>query len=284
MSQYAVSIKDALLIANTQLVNSDSDQLDSEVLLAYVLKDVRTFLRAWPEKLLTNQQRLQYMSLIDQRKHGQPVAYLTGEREFWSHTFHVNSSVLIPRPDTELLIETVLNTIDTNKAIDMADLGTGSGAIAICLGLEYPHAVITAVDQSSDALVVAEKNAKRLHCHNVRFLQSNWFDNLDGATFDIIISNPPYIDKADQHLQEGDVRYEPKAALIAGEHGLQDIGRITSQAKHWLKDNGFLLLEHGFEQSNQVKTLLESHGYQHIQQFRDIQGHLRATLCQFNHS
>jgi release factor glutamine methyltransferase len=278
----ALSIKDALIHATDALTCSDSSALDSEVLLAHALKKDRAFFRAWPEKTLTDQQQQDYTALISQRRHGHPVAYLTGEREFWSHTFHVNPSVLIPRPDTELLIEIILNTIDTHQAINIADLGTGSGAIAICLGLEYPRAHVTAVDQSSDALLIAKQNAKRLNCHNVNFLQSNWFEKVGQSTFDIIVSNPPYIDKADKHLQQGDVRYEPTTALIAGEHGLQDINVIASQAKHWLTDNGYLLLEHGFEQSTSVKTLLESHRYQHIQQFKDIQGHLRATLCQFN--
>ncbi|MEO1888756.1 MAG: peptide chain release factor N(5)-glutamine methyltransferase [Cycloclasticus sp.] len=283
MTEHTVCVKDALAMASAQLIESDSCQLDSEVLLAHVLERNRSFLRAWPEKPLTNRQQQQYTFLINQRQQGQPVAYLTGEREFWSHTFHVSPSVLIPRPDTELLIEIVLNTIDSSQSINIADLGTGSGAIAICLGLEYPHANITAIDQSSDALLVAKNNAKHLNCHNVSFLESNWFDQLDDTTFDIIVSNPPYIDKADQHLQEGDVRYEPKTALIAGENGLKDIKSIALQAKQYLKVGGFLLFEHGFEQSNPVKTLLESHGYHHIQQFKDIQGHLRATLCRFNH-
>lgn len=282
MTKHTVCVKEALTLANAELIEIDSGQLDSEVLLAHVLEKDRSFLRAWPEKPLTDQQHQQYTSLINQRQQGQPVAYLIGEREFWSHTFHVNSSVLIPRSDTELLIETVLTTFNTHQAINIADLGTGSGVIAICLGLEYPRASITAIDQSSDALLVAEQNAKRLNCQNVQFLQSNWFDNVGDSSFDIIVSNPPYIDKADRHLQIGDVQHEPKSALIAGEQGIQDIKVIASQSKYWLKDNGYLLFEHGFEQSNSVKTLLESHGYQHIQHFKDIQGHLRATLCQFN--
>jgi release factor glutamine methyltransferase len=282
MSSNIPNIKECIALASKQLVNSPSSQLDAEVILAYVLKKGRSYLRTWPEKQLSTEEFAQFNRLVQSRQNGKPIAYIIGEREFWSHAFCVNPNVLIPRPDTELLINTTLGLFPSQAAIQIADLGTGSGAIAISLGLEFPNAKITAIDNSVPALRVAKKNASRLQSHNVTFIKSDWLDTVDTNNFDIIISNPPYIDSGDKHLNEGDVKHEPKSALIAQENGLQDIKTIASEAKKHLNKSGFLLLEHGFQQGNSVKTLLESRGYDRIQQLKDIQGHTRATLCQFN--
>jgi len=282
MSNNNSSIKECIALASDQLANSPSSQLDSEVLMAHVLKKDRSYLRTWPEKQLNTEQFEQFDTLVKARQNGKPIAYILGERDFWSHTFHVSPDVLIPRPDTELLIETTLDLFPTQAAIQIADLGTGSGAIAVSLALEFPNAQITAVDNSEAALRIAQENASQLQCPNVNFVKSDWLNKVSITNFDIIISNPPYIDSSDKHLNGGDVKHEPKSALIAQKNGLQDIETIATEAKTRLKKNGFLLLEHGFQQGNSVKTLLESRGYKRIQQFKDIQGHTRATLCQLN--
>ncbi len=276
------NIKQCIALACHQLANSPSSQLDAEVILATVLKKGRSYLRTWPEKQLSTEELERFNALVQDRQNGKPIAYIIGEREFWSHTFRVSPDVLIPRPDTELLIETTLSLFPSQAAIQIADLGTGSGAIAISLGLEFPNAQITAVDNSASALLVAQENATRLQPHNVNFIKSDWLNAVNINNFDIIISNPPYIDSADNHLNEGDVKHEPKSALIAQKNGLQDIETIAIDAKKHLNKSGFLLLEHGFQQGNSVKNLLESSGYNHIQQLKDIQGHTRATLCQLN--
>ena len=275
-----ISIKNNLRLANTQLIASESCHLDCEVILAYVLNKNRSYLRAWPEKILSQEQQQRFECLVKQRLSGKPIAYIMGEREFWSRLFYVTPEVLIPRPDTELLIEVVLATLQHDLPLHIADLGTGSGIIAICLALEYPNANITAIDKSKTALSIAKKNAQRHQCTNITFSQGNWLEKTPKTLFDIIISNPPYIDSADEHLSVGDVQFEPKSALVSARKGMQDIEVITVQAKSFLKPKGFLLLEHGYQQSNDVKTLLELRGYSHIKQFKDIQGHLRATLCQ----
>lgn len=276
------SIQACLKSGISLLNNSDSPQLDCEVLLSFVLNKERTYLRAWPEKLLTHQQLSEFQSLLEHRRTGQPIAYIVEQREFWSHNFNVTPDVLIPRPDTELLVEVTLSLYQQHEPIHIADLGTGSGAIAISLGLEFPNATITAIDNSAAAIKVANGNAIKLGANNVTFTNSHWLEATQHQPFHLIVSNPPYIDKNDTHLNEGDVRYEPKSALVSSNHGLHDIELIAQQAKQHLHNNGHLLLEHGYEQGVAVKNLLESMGYQQLQQFKDIQGHTRATLAQLN--
>lgn len=273
-----LTIKDALSLATETLSNSDSPALDSEVLLAYTLKKDRSYFRAWPEKTLSSEESNTFSYLISQRKVGTPIAYLVNEREFWSRSFLVSPNVLIPRPETELLIEIIQNKFTANEKLSILDLGTGSGAIAITLALEFNASTVYAIDSSQDALEVAKKNAQKHLANNVQFILSNWFDNSPRIRFDLIVSNPPYIRHDDPHLTEGDVRFEPKSALVADNNGLKDIKHITQNAEKFLKPNGFLLFEHGYEQGNQVQNLLESSGFEAIEQFRDIQGHHRATL------
>lgn len=274
----SLTIKEALKHASSKLLDSDTSELDSEVLLAFLLKKNRSYLRAWPDLNLSSEELDTYQQLIEQRKSGQPIAYLTGEREFWSRSFIVSPDVLIPRPDTELLIDIAQQKFTASQAFSILDLGTGSGAIAITLALEFPNASVTAVDSSLKALAIANKNGQRLNAHKVKFIHSDWFEQVPIQTFDLIVSNPPYICQTDPHLLDGDVRFEPNSALIAMDEGLLDIKNIISNAPEYLKPNGILLFEHGYQQGALVKSLLELPGFKSIEQFQDIQGHTRATL------
>lgn len=274
----SLTIKEALKHASNSLHDSDTSALDSEVLLAYLLKKNRSYLRAWPDRSLSTEELDAYQQLIEQRKSGQPIAYLTGEREFWSRSFIVSSDVLIPRPDTELLIDIAQQKFTPSQTFSILDLGTGSGAIAITLALEFPNASVTAVDSSTKALAIANKNSQRLNSHQLEFVHSDWFKQVPTQAFDLIVSNPPYICQTDPHLLDGDVRFEPNSALIAMDEGLLDIKNIISNAPEYLKPNGILLFEHGYQQGTPVKSLLESLGFKSIEQFQDIQGHTRATL------
>lgn len=259
--------------------SSDSAWLDAEVLLGYCLKKPRSHLKAWPEKTLCDKTRKNFFNLIAQRRQQVPVAYLTGAREFWSRDFIVSPDVLIPRPDTELLIEHCL-TLIPEKPCRILDLGTGSGIIAITLALECPTATVTATDASENALDIARKNAAR-HQATIRFIQSDWFDKVPERLFDIIISNPPYIAPDDEHLQQGDVQHEPTAALVAQNNGLADIQQIVRQAGNYLQAGGHLLIEHGFDQQAAVQQILHEARFQQVETQTDLAGNPRITSGQW---
>jgi len=274
------NIKGSLSLGENLLSGSPSSRLDCEVLLAYILEKDRSYLRAWPEKNLSDAQLKQFLCYIEQRQKGRPIAHLLGEREFWSRDFFVSKDVLIPRPDTELLIDVAQQKFQANQSFKLLDLGTGSGIIAITLALEFKRASVTAVDASQQALTIAKKNAAR-HCANhIEFINSDWFNDLSSETFDLIVSNPPYICSTDCHLLEGDVRFEPSSALVSEKEGLRDIEHIISNADDFLAPNGYLLLEHGYQQGSAVKNLLELSSFVAVGQFQDLQGHTRATLGQ----
>jgi release factor glutamine methyltransferase len=268
--------------ANTLSSHSDSPLLDAEVLLGFVLGKPRTYLRAWCDNTLTDQQLAAFAKLIEQRQQGIPIAYLTGTREFWSRDFMVTAEVLIPRPDTELLIELGLALIPHNQAVKVIDLGTGSGIIAVTLAAERPKARIIAVDASLAALAVARRNAEHHQLTNIEFYQSDWFTNVPMSQFDLVISNPPYIDPDDEHLQQGDVRFEPKTALIAANHGLSDIQIIAANARSYLKPTGHLLIEHGYNQASQVQAIFNALAYDKVQSYKDLSGNNRVTYGQKN--
>lgn len=263
--------------ANALTSHSDSPLLDAEVLLGFVLNKPRTYLRAWCDNTLTDQQLAAFSDLIKQRQQGTPIAYLTGTREFWSRDFMVTPDVLIPRPDTELLIELSLELIPENQTIKLIDLGTGSGIIAVTLAAERPNAHVTAVDASLAALSIAKHNARQHRLTNLEFYQSDWFSNVPNSLFDLVISNPPYIDSDDEHLKQGDVRFEPKAALIAKDHGLCDIRIIADKARNYLKPAGHLLIEHGYNQASQVQAIFTALAYDKVQSYQDLSGQPRVT-------
>lgn len=261
---------------------SDTPHLDAEVLLSHCLSKNRSYLRAWPEHQPSVTQSQQFWGLIDQRCQGQPIAYLIGRREFWSRTFTVTPDVLIPRPDSELLIELSLQLLPSHQACNIIDLGTGSGILAITLAAELPLARVMASDISSAALNIAKINAKQLAISNLSFVISHWFDNVSDTQFDLVISNPPYIAADDPHLQQGDVRFEPTSALISTEEGLKDIRLLAEQARYHLKPNGHLMIEHGYSQQTQVQTILKSLNYRRIQTHTDLSGNPRVTSGLWN--
>ena len=264
---------------------SDTAMLDAEVLLCHVLSKPRSHLRAWPEKQLTDQQSKHFQQLFEKRQQGLPIAYITGHREFWSRDFKVTPNVLIPRPDTELLIELSLSLLANKAKARVLDLATGSGIIAITLAAECPKLEVVATDISLSALKIAQENAESHGIHRIQFIHSDWFAEIPDSKFDLIISNPPYIAKNDPHLTEGDVRFEPEMALVSAEQGFKDIRTISQQAKSFLKSDATLLLEHGFEQQTGVQTLFKSLGYTNITTHSDLSGNPRVTTgqCQYEY-
>ncbi len=260
---------------------SDSADLDVEVLLCHVLEKNRSYLRTWPEKRLDRIQLNQFKQLLDQRQQGQPIAYLIGTREFWSRDFYVNPNVLIPRPDTETLIELCMQLIQHKPDAKLIDLGTGSGIIAITLAAEFPQLNVSAVDSSIDALHTAKKNAQLNQTQHIRFLQSDWLAQVANESFDFIVSNPPYIEPNDPHLTQGDVRFEPSCALVSKHHGLEDIIHISEQSRHYLNHGGYLILEHGYNQKQHVSDILHKHHYQNIHCLHDLSNQPRISYAQW---
>jgi len=255
----------------------ESAAIDTQVLLCYVLQCNSAHLIAWPEKDLDKEQAAQFLQLIQQRKQGLPVAHLTGQREFWSLNFNVDNSTLIPRPETETLVEFILEKFGDIKNLKLLDLGTGAGAIAIAIASEKPKWEIFASDVSEQALKLARKNSEQHQTGNTTFIHSNWFNNISEQNFDIIVSNPPYIAEGDPHLSTGDVRFEPKRALTSGESGMDDIEHLCSQAKNHLLKNGWLIVEHGYNQAQTVADCFAKNTYTQIEQKKDLSEHTRMT-------
>jgi release factor glutamine methyltransferase len=277
------SIQTWLRKAAEQLSNvSETPDLDSEILLCFCLNKDRTFLRAWPEKSINTEQSNLFQTLISKRFNGMPIAYLTGEREFWSRSFKVSPNVLIPRPDTELLIELGLFFLSGKQNFKVIDLGTGSGILAITLAAERPSSNFIAVDNSSCALNIAQENADQHGAKNIQFSISNWFDEIFDDDFDLVISNPPYIASHDPHLTQGDLRYEPRSALVSHENGLKDIRLIAEQSTRHLKRNGRLLIEHGYNQKNEVQTIFKALNYLKVCTYNDLSGLPRVTSGTWN--
>ncbi len=275
-----MTIQEALQEARKRLSTvSNSAALDAELLLAHCLQKNRSYLYTWPEKSLNEQQYVSFNQLLEQRQQGTPVAYLLGYREFWGLNFKVSSATLIPRPETELLVELALEKIPLHTACHVIDLGTGSGAIAISIAYERPHAQVIGIDVSTDALTIAANNAQQYQINNLKLLQSNWFAALESdARFDLIIANPPYIANTDPHLEQGDVRHEPRRALVSGADGLDDIRWLIDKARDFLKPNAYLLLEHGFDQGQSVTALFRQAGYTDIQCVQDLENRDRVSL------
>lgn len=265
------------LLAAADLPDSPSPRLDAELLLAHVLGKQRSFLRTWPEHELDAEQCARFERLLQRRRAGEPVAYLLGRQGFWSLDLEVSPDTLIPRPDTELLVETALQLAPATP-LEVLDLGTGTGAIALALAAERPAWRVTGVDRVEAAVALAVRNGQRLGLTNARFQLSHWFDGLGGQRFGLIVSNPPYIAADDRHLGEGDVRFEPASALVAGADGLDDIRLIVAQAPRHLLPGGWLLLEHGFDQGAAARALLDGAGFVEVHSRRDLAGHERISL------
>lgn len=261
--------------------------LEVELLLAHVLGVSRTRLQTWSEKIhsqLSEQQKESFYELLSRRSAGEPLAYLTGTKEFWSLPLIVSKDVLIPRPETECLVELVLCKVNLRyKKMRVLDLGTGSGAIALALAVERPEWQIIGVDRSREALEIAALNAKNLAISNVEWIQSDWFSHfvLGESVFDLIVGNPPYINPNDVHLK-GDIRFEPKEALVSSPDGLQDLQKIIHKAPDYLVSKGWLFLEHGFDQGTFVKKAMESAGFMDVQTHQDLARLDRITLGQMS--
>lgn len=261
-----------------RLSQSDSPRRDAEILLGFVTGRARTFILAFGETLLSIVEQQQLENLLERRERGEPVAHLVGVREFWSLPLFVSAATLIPRPDTECLVEHALSRLPESSA-RILDLGTGTGAIALALASERPDCHVTAVDVIPDAVALATRNAQHLNISNVTVLASHWFSALDGERFDMIVSNPPYIDEQDPHLAMGDVRFEPRSALVAAKEGLADIAWIIAQSKRFLRPGGWLLIEHGWRQGEAVRALFCADGYVQVDTCQDYGGNDRLTLA-----
>lgn len=274
-----------LIIQGQKLLESTSDsaKLDVEILLCFVLDKARSYLLTWPEKKLSDEQLLEFTLLLSRRVQGEPIAYITGIKEFWSLPFTVSEATLIPRPDTETLVELVLDLYRHDKCMTCLDLGTGTGAIALALASEKSAWKIDAADFSIEAVNLAKLNADNLNLTQVNVYQSDWFERISKTLkFDIIVSNPPYIDIDDINLEQGDVRFEPKSALVAKEQGLADIKHIADEARYYLNSEGKLFFEHGFEQGRAVREILTDLGYKNAQTKQDLNGHDRITWACFS--
>ena len=252
-------------------------RLEAQFLLQHCLSVNRAWLLTHENDVMEGDARVAFDALLQRRLNGEPIAYILGKREFYGLEFKVTADTLIPRPDTETLVEAALEKIPADQSCPVLDLGTGTGAIALSVARHRVHAQVTAVDTSSAALTVAQGNAKNLGVSNVQFVLSDWFTELQGRTFDVIVSNPPYIAEEDVHLQRGDLRFEPVSALASGKDGLDSIRHIISQAPHYLNPTGWLMLEHGYDQSQAVAGLMEDAGYQSISSFLDLSGLYRVT-------
>ncbi|MEI8652551.1 peptide chain release factor N(5)-glutamine methyltransferase [Pseudoalteromonas sp. Hal273] len=264
--------------ANLLAPSSESAKLDAQVLLLHILQKPHSYLFTWPEHALSDEQQSQFNVFIQRRLNGEPVAHITGQREFWSLSLEVNATTLIPRPDTETLVEQALK-VTVPATAKVLDLGTGTGAIALALGSEMPNWQITAVDRVSDAVALATRNQQRLAINNVHVKQSNWFSELHGEKFNLIVTNPPYIESSDIHLNQGDVRFEPLSALVADDCGMSDIKQIITQSRDYLSSNGYLLIEHGFEQGEAVRHFFEKMAFVNIKTVKDLGNNDRVTLA-----
>ncbi|WP_339547507.1 peptide chain release factor N(5)-glutamine methyltransferase [Pseudomonas sp. RA_35y_Pfl2_P32] len=267
----------ASLLRAADLPDSPTARLDAELLLAAALGKSRSFLHTWPERIVPSDAALTFAHYLQRRRGGEPVAYILGQQGFWKLDLEVAPHTLIPRPDTELLVETALELLPATPA-KVLDLGTGSGAIALALASERPAWQVTAVDRVLEAVALAERNRQRLHVHNVTVLSSHWFDALKDHRYTLIISNPPYIAAADPHLVAGDVRFEPTSALVAGTDGLDDLRVIIAQAPQHLEAGGWLMLEHGYDQAQAVRDLLLAQGFVEVHSRMDLGGHQRISL------
>lgn len=288
-----MTLKETLLkaIGLLQEKGFETPRLDAELIMMHVTKRSQVQLMISGDEELPLVQQTVFDSLINMRLEGHPIAHIIGECGFWDMMLKVTPDTLIPRPDTEILVEKALTLLECNKLDTVLDLGTGSGAIILALKRSLPQIKAYAVDFSEAALQVASENAKKYNLE-VNFYEGSWFNALDGVKlpesksrgkgFDLIVSNPPYIRENDEHLSQGDVRFEPITALVSGKDGLSDIKHITKESHHFLRPNGYLMFEHGYDQGADVRAILEKHKFTRIETLRDYGGNERVTLGRLN--
>lgn len=272
------TVTELLQIAEQGINCSESSRLDAEILLCNVMQFSRSKIYSHPEKIVPDEKTVLFQSLIKQRQQGHPIAHLTGKKEFWSLELAINKDTLIPRPETELLVEIALQKIPKGEELNILDLGTGSGAIAIAIASERPHCNLVAIDINANALAIAKKNAETHQLKNIQLYLSDWYQNIPSQYFDLIVSNPPYIKQCDEYLTQGDVRFESKLALVAGSDGMQAINMILENAKAYLLGEACLLIEHGYDQKTLVQGTFKKHNFKQIKTFQDLSRHDRITL------
>ncbi len=264
--------------ALAEFLSPSEAKLEAQLLLQHVLKVNRAWLISHKDDSLQPNIYKAFQAFINRRQTGEPIAYILGHREFYGLNLKVTPDTLIPRPDTETLVDAALAKIPQNQPRKILDLGTGTGAIALAIAKHRPQAIVTATDASQAALDIAIENAKNLEIPNVRFVLSDWFSALSNEKFDVIVSNPPYIEQNDTHLKQGDLRFEPVFALASGKDGLRDICKIVAQAPQHLNPHGWLMLEHGYNQAENAATLLKQAGFSEISHEQDLAGINRVTL------
>lgn len=272
LNQASKKLVDAIGLAHSEA------SLEVNLLLQHLLKVNRAWLISHDRDVLTDDQQQDFYAVLQRRLSGEPIAYILGFREFYGLPLKVTPATLIPRPDTETLVEAAFQKIPVDKPLHILDLGTGSGAVALAIAKHRPTCHVIGLDASAEALAVAIENAQKLDLKNVRFIKSNWFSDLAAERFNLIVSNPPYIAEGDCHLTQGDLRFEPRSALVSGLDGLDDIRRIIQDAPNYLKPNGWLMLEHGYDQAQSVASLLKEHGFSQIDHTQDLAGTLRVTF------
>ncbi|TNC81320.1 MAG: peptide chain release factor N(5)-glutamine methyltransferase [Oleiphilus sp.] len=272
------SIQALLNLAKT--LPGENPGLDMQLLLTEVLACDRSYLHTWPEKTLSEEQLLRIQAMLDARRAGEPIAHILGHQSFWTLDLKVSPATLIPRQDTELLVEQAL-ALDLPENVRVLDLGTGTGAIALALASERPDWQVLGVDFKQEIIALARENADRNQLSHVRFEQSDWFSSIKPHDFDLIVSNPPYIDPQDHHLGEGDLRFEAPSALVSGDEGLADINTIVAGACAFLVPRGWLMLEHGYDQGEAVRSVLQRYGYHDVKTYRDLMNHERVACGRF---
>jgi release factor glutamine methyltransferase len=277
-----MNINEAIECSIKSIGGSEAN-IDSQYLLSFILQKKFTWLKTWPETILSQQQETLLFELVKRRKQGEPIAFITGERDFWTLTLETNPSTLIPRPETELLVEKALEFLKDLPKAKILDLGTGTGAIALAIASERKNDKVIATDYVEDVVDLAKRNAIKNKISNVEIFQSDWFSKIKETEFDLIVSNPPYVEENDPHLNQGDLRFEPKSALTAGDNGLADIKIIIEESRSRLVNGGKVMIEHGYYQANDLREIFRSFGYQKIKVIKDLAGLDRISTGVFLH-